>query len=209
MATIATFFSSVTATTLQYSYSQTSASEELWAYVNAVWFSSLVFSIASAANSFLGVALYQRPEYFGHSSLSEYRCIRIWFDKCPMFFLIISGGLFGIGLCLFAISSGQVGFDVSLSILNSPNYKIHSISPLGLLHASYYDSSRRSAYHLHRDHICHGVCASRAPVRAHNISRFLPKLVGRGLDPKVSENRFNFNDLALIYSSSTGNKFDF
>lgn len=108
MATIATFLSSVTATTLQFSYSQSAASEELWAYVNGVWFSSLVFSIASAANSFLGVALYQRPEYFGHSSLSEYRCIRFWFDKCPMFFLVISGGLFGIGLCLFSISSNQV-----------------------------------------------------------------------------------------------------
>ncbi len=108
MATIATFLSSVTATTLQYSYSQTSASEELWAYVNGVWFSSLVFSVASAANSFLGVVLYQRPEYFGHSSLSEYRCIRFWFDKCPIFFLITSGSLFGIGLCLFAVSSNQV-----------------------------------------------------------------------------------------------------
>lgn len=116
MATIATFLSSVTATTLQYSFSQTSASEELWAYVNGVWFSSLVFSVASAANSFLGVVLYQRPEYFGHSSLSEYRCIRFWFDKCPIFFLIISGSLFGIGLCLFAVSSNQAYYTRVITI---------------------------------------------------------------------------------------------
>lgn len=118
MATIATFLSSITAATLQYSYSQTSSSGELWAYVNGVWFSSLVFSIASAANSFLGVVLYQRPEYFGHSSLSEYRIIRFWLDKCPMFFLLISGGLFGIGLCLFSVSSNQVCL-ISLSMIMS------------------------------------------------------------------------------------------
>ncbi|KLO19565.1 hypothetical protein SCHPADRAFT_67362 [Schizopora paradoxa] len=117
IATIATFFSSVTATTLQYSYSQTSTSQELWTYVNGVWFASLVFSIASAANSFLGVALFQRPEYYGHSSLSEYRLIRFWFDKCPMFFLIISGSLFGIGLCLFSVSSNQAYYTRLITII--------------------------------------------------------------------------------------------
>jgi hypothetical protein len=53
LSTIATFFSAVTATTLQYSYQNvgTGAADA----VNGFWFTSLVFSIAAAVNSLLGL----------------------------------------------------------------------------------------------------------------------------------------------------------
>jgi len=54
LSTVATFFSAVTATTLQFSYSQTG--DFLSDAVNAFWFSSLVFSIAAAVNSLLGLS---------------------------------------------------------------------------------------------------------------------------------------------------------
>jgi len=53
LSTVATFFSAVTATTLQFSYQLTDGVLEK--SVNAFWFSSLVFSIAAAVNSLLGL----------------------------------------------------------------------------------------------------------------------------------------------------------
>lgn len=51
MTTIATFFSGVTATTLQFTFNQTAT--VLDNIVNAFLFSSLIFSIGSAVNSLL------------------------------------------------------------------------------------------------------------------------------------------------------------
>ncbi|KAG1850770.1 hypothetical protein C8R48DRAFT_778115 [Suillus tomentosus] len=53
LSTVATFFSAVTAMTLQFSYQLTDGVLEK--SVNAFWFSSLVFSIAAAVNSLLGL----------------------------------------------------------------------------------------------------------------------------------------------------------
>lgn len=57
LTTIATFFSSVTATTLQFTYAplQSEASESLRAVVNLFWFLSLVFSVSSGVSSLLGL----------------------------------------------------------------------------------------------------------------------------------------------------------
>lgn len=57
LTTIATFFSSVTATTLQFTYAplQTEASDSLRGIVNLFWFLSLVFSVSSAVSSLLGL----------------------------------------------------------------------------------------------------------------------------------------------------------
>ena len=53
LSTVATFFSAVTATTLQFSYEDThNAAANA---VNAFWFTSMVFSIAAAVNSLLGL----------------------------------------------------------------------------------------------------------------------------------------------------------
>ena len=52
MTTVATFFSSVTASTLQFSFQQTGSG--LGGIVNLFWFLSLVFSVSSGVNSLLG-----------------------------------------------------------------------------------------------------------------------------------------------------------
>ena len=53
LTTVATFFSAVTATTLQFSFDKVEST--LDQSVNSFWFCSLVFSIASAVNSLLGL----------------------------------------------------------------------------------------------------------------------------------------------------------
>lgn len=53
LSTVATFFSAVTATTLQFSFDQTGT--PLADSVNGFWFTSLVFSIGAAVNSLLGL----------------------------------------------------------------------------------------------------------------------------------------------------------
>ena len=52
LSTLATFFSAVTATTIQFSYQ---LRDPISAAVNSFWFLSLVFSIAAAVNSLLGL----------------------------------------------------------------------------------------------------------------------------------------------------------
>ncbi|KAH7099699.1 WD40 repeat-like protein [Auriculariales sp. MPI-PUGE-AT-0066] len=65
LATMATFLSAVTATTIQFSYSKTDQVIDAW--VNVLWVSSLVFSISSAVNSLLGLiwrqAAYRSPSH--------------------------------------------------------------------------------------------------------------------------------------------------
>jgi hypothetical protein len=53
LSTVATFFSAVTATTMQFSYQILGS--PLSDAVNCFWFASLVFSIAAAVNSLLGL----------------------------------------------------------------------------------------------------------------------------------------------------------
>lgn len=53
LSTVATFFSAVTATTLQFSFNEVGT--PLSDSVNGFWFTSLVFSIGAAVNSLLGV----------------------------------------------------------------------------------------------------------------------------------------------------------
>ncbi|KAI6125837.1 WD40-repeat-containing domain protein, partial [Pisolithus croceorrhizus] len=103
LSTVATFFSGVTATTLQFSYSTTSG--KLADIVNTLWFSSLVFSIAAAVNSLLGLtwkqAMYRSP---GHRVPWW---VSIWIKRSPLVFLVMSIASFSAGLMLFTYSSGQ------------------------------------------------------------------------------------------------------
>lgn len=62
ITTIATFFSSVTATTLQISYSAMSESR-LLAVINLLWFLSLVFSVSAGVSSMLGLLWRKSPMY--------------------------------------------------------------------------------------------------------------------------------------------------
>lgn len=54
MSTVSTIFSAVTATTMQFSY--TNDNTPLAVAVNAFWFTSLVFSIRGAVNSWLAIS---------------------------------------------------------------------------------------------------------------------------------------------------------
>ncbi|KAF7325948.1 Catabolite degradation [Mycena kentingensis (nom. inval.)] len=73
--------------------------------VNSFWFMSLVFSIAAAVNSLLGLtwkqAMYRSP---GHRVPWW---VLIWIKRSPLVFLVMSVACFSIGLCLFAYASGQ------------------------------------------------------------------------------------------------------
>ncbi|KAI3605223.1 catabolite degradation [Moniliophthora roreri] len=102
LSTVATFFSAVTATTLQFSFEDTSP---LGSAVNSFWFLSLVFSIGAAVNSLLGLtwkqAMYRSP---GHRVPWW---VLIWIKRSPLVFLVLSVMCFSVGLCVFAYSSDQ------------------------------------------------------------------------------------------------------
>ncbi|KAG2144664.1 WD40-repeat-containing domain protein [Suillus bovinus] len=103
LSTVATFFSVVTATTLQFSYRLTDGALET--SVNAFWFSSLVFSIAAAVNSLLGLtwkqAIYRSP---GHRVPWW---VLIWIKRSPLVFLVMSVACFSVGLMLFTYATKQ------------------------------------------------------------------------------------------------------
>ncbi|KIJ06708.1 hypothetical protein PAXINDRAFT_177738 [Paxillus involutus ATCC 200175] len=102
LSTVATFFSAVTATTLQYSYSATG--DVLSDFVNAFWFSSLVLSIAAAVNSLLRLTWKQDMRSPGHRA--PWWVLR-WIKLSPLIFLVMSIAFFSSGLILFTYSSGQ------------------------------------------------------------------------------------------------------
>ncbi|CAE6461644.1 unnamed protein product, partial [Rhizoctonia solani] len=103
LSTVATFFSGVTATTLQFSFeSHDNVAQNL---VNGLWITSLVFSIASAINSQLAyhwrAAMYRSPRSYVPWWVS------IWITRTPLFFLVGSVIAFSVGLCVFTYSSSQ------------------------------------------------------------------------------------------------------
>ncbi|KAG1878473.1 hypothetical protein C8R48DRAFT_768034 [Suillus tomentosus] len=74
LSTVATFFSVVTTSTLQLSYQLTDGVLET--FVNAFWFSSLVFSIAAAVNSL---------------AIKYFLWVLIWIKRSPLVFLMMYG----------------------------------------------------------------------------------------------------------------------
>lgn len=119
MTTIATFFSGITATTLQFSFMETNG--VLDNMVNFFWFSSLVFSISSAINSLLGMTWRKSSmcvhDCHGMTLLNDSRAapgyepprwLSLWLDKAPMVFLLTAAFAFMMGLAMFTYSTGQV-----------------------------------------------------------------------------------------------------
>ncbi|KAG6884375.1 hypothetical protein C0993_011688 [Termitomyces sp. T159_Od127] len=107
ISTVSTFFSAVTATTLQTSLSiqGNDESNHLIFVVNTFWFSSLVFSIGSALNSLLAVVWKRTP--YGSRGRRLPVLMTIWAHGSAPVFLAISIASFWAGLVLFAYSSGQ------------------------------------------------------------------------------------------------------
>ena len=120
ITTIATFFSSVTATILQMSISDSPSG--LLNVVNLFWFLSLVFSVSSGVSSLLGMTWRKSSMWAGYyptrmhllmdlvryDTINPPWLIKLWFDKAPIIFLIVSALMFIAGLNLFAYLSSQV-----------------------------------------------------------------------------------------------------
>ncbi|RPD69485.1 WD40 repeat-like protein [Lentinus tigrinus ALCF2SS1-7] len=139
LSTVATFFSAVTATTMQFSFDMTDTS--LANAVNSFWFTSLVFSIGAAVNSLLGVtwkqAMYRSP---GHRVPWW---VLIWIKRSPLAFLVLSVACFSIGLVLFAYASNQHSVTCTLTTVFS------ACSIVGLTAVSAWFASERWAFSRH------------------------------------------------------------
>ncbi|KAH9048437.1 WD40-repeat-containing domain protein [Lactarius hengduanensis] len=113
LSTIATFFSAVTATTMQFSYQNVGTA--LADAVNAFWLTSMVFSIAAAVNSLLGLT-WKQSAYRSPSHQVPW-WVLLWLKRTPLVFLVLSVACFSIGLVLFAYSSGQSPFVSAITTL--------------------------------------------------------------------------------------------
>ena len=127
---VATFFSSVTATTLQMTISAPTHSV-LWNVVNLFWSVSLVFSVSSGVSSLLGMTWRKSSMCVTYCSVWMYLpidpnrydtttppwLIKLWLDKAPMIFLVISALLFVLGLNLFAYLSSQVSVPLTIRVI--------------------------------------------------------------------------------------------
>jgi WD40 repeat protein len=143
LSTVATFFSAVTATTLQFSYQLTDGVLEK--SVNAFWFSSLVFSIAAAVNSLLGLtwkqAMYRSP---GHRVPWW---VLIWIKRSPLVFLVMSVACFSAGLMLFTYATNQ-GF-----VTSTITTVFTAVTSFGLAAVSAWFASERWIFVQHRGHV--------------------------------------------------------
>ncbi|PPQ66540.1 hypothetical protein CVT26_009513 [Gymnopilus dilepis] len=140
LSTVATFFSAVTATTMQFSYQldHTGISNS----VNCFWFGSLVFSIAAAVNSLLGLtwkqAMYRSP---GHRVPWW---VLIWIKRSPLVFLVLSVACFSLGLCCFTYASEQARITSHLTTV------LTAFTSFGLAAVSAWFASERWAFARHR-----------------------------------------------------------
>lgn len=118
-ATVAIFFSSITATTLQFSF-QSADHTVSSTIVNICWFASLVLSIASATNSLLGVLVHQSPEYLRPTQRRDHLFLQHWCKYVPPTLLTMSGVLFLIGFCGFTfLSAAAFTSQVCISLISN------------------------------------------------------------------------------------------
>ncbi|KAG6901760.1 hypothetical protein C0995_008235 [Termitomyces sp. Mi166 len=140
LSTVATFFSAVTATTMQFSFnlSRNNMSDA----VNCFWFASLVFSIAAAVNSLLGLT-WKQAMYRSPGDRVPW-WVLIWIKRSPLVFLVVSVACFSIGLCLFAYASGQAPVTSTLTTIFT------AITSFGLAAVSAWFASERWIYLRHQ-----------------------------------------------------------
>ncbi|KAF8155867.1 hypothetical protein B0H34DRAFT_512681 [Crassisporium funariophilum] len=140
LSTVATFFSAVTATTMQFSYAL--QRDNVSDAVNCFWFASLVFSIGAAVNSLLGLtwkqAMYRSP---GHRVPWW---VLIWIKRSPLVFLVLSVACFSIGLCCFAYASHQAHVTSTVTTV------LTAFTSFGLAAVSAWFASERWAFSRHR-----------------------------------------------------------
>ncbi|GJE95705.1 WD40 repeat domain-containing protein [Phanerochaete sordida] len=139
LLTVATFFSAVTATTLQFSYTQTDG--PLQNSVNGFWFTSLVFSLAAVVNSLLGVDWKQEMHRGPGHRIPWW--VLAWIKKSPLVFLVLSVACFSVGLVVFAFSSGQH------LITSTVTTALSACSSFGIAAVACWFASRRTVSIMH------------------------------------------------------------
>ncbi|KAG5719222.1 hypothetical protein E4T56_gene13410 [Termitomyces sp. T112] len=140
LSTVATFFSAVTATTMQFSFNL--SRNNLSDAVNCFWFASLVFSIAAAVNSLLGLT-WKQAMYRSPGDRVPW-WVLIWIKRSPLVFLVVSVACFSIGLCLFAYASGQAPVTSTLTTIFT------TFTSFGLTAVSAWFASERYIYLRHQ-----------------------------------------------------------
>ncbi|KZV65333.1 WD40 repeat-like protein [Peniophora sp. CONT] len=140
LSTVATFFSAVTATTLQFSFETTGASAA--DTVNGFWFTSLVLSIAAAVNSLLGLtwrrAMYRSPRHRVPG------WVFIWIKLSPLVFLALSITCFSVGLVVFSYSSNQNRIVSTITTI------LTALNSFGLMAVSAWFAFERYAFSRHK-----------------------------------------------------------
>ncbi|KAI5121102.1 hypothetical protein M0805_001959 [Coniferiporia weirii] len=140
MLTAATFFSAVTATTLQLSYAyNTNPHASFGVAVNTLWFVALVFSTASSLNSLVGLTWYRKIRR--KHVLPGW--VKLWIEYGPTISLAIASAAFSAGLCLFAFSSSQHTITSTLTAAFTAAHAVALFAPLCL-----YSPSRISRFLL-------------------------------------------------------------
>ncbi|KLO09186.1 hypothetical protein SCHPADRAFT_943809 [Schizopora paradoxa] len=142
LLTAAVFFSSITASTLQLSISQRSKTYDI---VNFLWFTSLVFSIASAMNSLLASTSAWKHAIFRRGTINESMpfFIEFWSHESPLYFLFVAALTFIIGLCLLGFASDQARWTSSITTI------LTGLSIIGIFRATawFIAENRRFASH--------------------------------------------------------------
>ncbi|KAF8893635.1 hypothetical protein BD779DRAFT_1396588, partial [Infundibulicybe gibba] len=140
LSTVATFFSAVTATTLQFTFDKVETPAEN--AVNSFWFASLVFSISAAVNSLLWLTwkqtMYRSP---GHRVPWW---VLIWIKRSPLVFLVMSVACFSVGFCCFAYASGQHRITSTITTVST------AFTSFGLAAVSIWFASERWIFLRHR-----------------------------------------------------------
>ncbi|KAF8339868.1 uncharacterized protein EI90DRAFT_3038065 [Cantharellus anzutake] len=101
LSTVAALFASVSATTIQFSYTQAGTGIEQ--AVNVLWIVSLVFAIASAINSQLSYQWSSVVFTTPMSALSWWGSL--WIRRMPLIFLVLSVISFSAGIVCFTFST--------------------------------------------------------------------------------------------------------
>ncbi|KAF8339869.1 uncharacterized protein EI90DRAFT_3038075 [Cantharellus anzutake] len=101
LSTVAALFASVSATTIQFSYTQAGTGIEQ--AVNVLWIVSLVFAIASAINSQLSYQWSSVVFSTPMSALSWWGSL--WIRRMPLIFLVLSVISFSAGIVCFTFSN--------------------------------------------------------------------------------------------------------
>ncbi|KAG6809704.1 hypothetical protein H0H92_015070 [Tricholoma furcatifolium] len=106
ISTVGALLAAVTATTLQISLGLSNSNSLLTSIVNSFWFSSLVFSIGAALNSFLSVIWKRTP--YGSRGRRLPSWLTLWIQISAPLFLAISIGTFSAGLVIFTFANDSL-----------------------------------------------------------------------------------------------------